>query len=68
MIYSILVFVAGAAGASGPMRRGGGFLPDAAWPGAFVVVCRRMYCARIASVGGCQVSEMWNKMWRIEDE
>ena len=43
----------GAAVASCPLRRGGGFLPGAArrW---LLVVCRRMYCARIARVGGCQ--------------
>ena len=64
----------GAAVASCPMRRGGGFLPDAArrwllarcgaavascrWAAAVasfkVVICRRMYCAPIARVGGCQ--------------
>ena len=46
----------GAAVASCPMRRGGGFLPDAArrWrrAGGFGVICCRMYCARIARVGG----------------
>ena len=58
-----------AAVASCPMLRGGGFLPDAArrWllarccaavaacpmrrSGGFVVICHRMYCSRIASVG-----------------
>ena len=68
--------------ASCPMRRGGGFLPDAArrWrlAGGFCVICRRMYCARILTRLGpgwgsgvkvqVQVSEMSSKMWRIEDE
>ena len=47
-----------AAVASCPMLRGTGF----------IVICRRMYCARRARVEGVKVLEMSSKMWRIEDD